>query len=27
MPGWRSTLSDTERWQLVRYIQSLAATP
>ena len=25
MPGWRSTLSDTERWQLVRYIQSLAA--
>lgn len=27
MPGWRSTLSDTERWQLVRYIQSLAAAP
>jgi copper transport protein len=27
MPGWRANLSDTERWQLVRYIQSLAATP
>lgn len=25
MPGWRSTLSETERWQLVRYIQTLAA--
>lgn len=25
MPGFRSALSDTERWQVVRYIQSLAA--
>ena len=25
MPGWKSTLSETERWQLVRYIQSLVA--
>lgn len=25
MPGWKATLSETERWQLVRYIQSLAA--
>ncbi len=24
MPGWKATLSETERWQLVRYIQSLS---
>ncbi len=27
MPGWRAQLSETERWQLVRHIQRLAATP
>lgn len=26
MPGWRSQLSDTERWQVVRYLYALAAS-
>ena len=26
MPAWKAQLPETERWQLVRYIQSLAAT-
>ena len=26
MPAWKTQLPETERWQLVRYIQSLAAT-
>lgn len=25
MPGWRAQLSETERWQLVRYLYALAA--
>jgi len=25
MPAWKGTLSDTERWQLVRYLYALAA--
>ena len=25
MPPWKTQLSDTERWQLVRYLQALAA--
>ncbi|MBI3522621.1 MAG: cytochrome c [Chloroflexi bacterium] len=26
MPAWKDQLSDTERWQLVRYLQQLAAS-
>lgn len=26
MPGWRAQLSETERWQLVRYLYALAVT-
>ncbi len=25
MPAWKENLSDTERWQIVRYLQALAA--
>ena len=25
MPAWQGTLSDTERWQVVRYLEALAA--
>jgi copper resistance protein D len=25
MPGWADKLSDTERWQIVRFLQALAA--
>ncbi|HET8568030.1 MAG TPA: cytochrome c [Candidatus Limnocylindria bacterium] len=27
MAGWKTQLSDTERWQLVRYLYALAAQP
>lgn len=27
MPGWRAQLSDTERWQVVRYLYALAVAP
>ena len=25
MPAWKDTLSDTQRWQIVRYLQALAS--
>jgi mono/diheme cytochrome c family protein len=25
MPAWKDTLSDTQRWEVVRYLQALAS--